>query len=135
VPGSAIGEIGTLSVLGSPGTATRSTCLATSSSCPTANGTAAPRPFGELFWPHGPWFPDSGSAKNSTIRAIGKVPTRDAVDTDGLDIGEDDLSLLLRVDAPTWRREAALISEHLPTFGSRLPRTLRDQHDLLRRLG
>ena len=67
---------------------------------------------------------------------IGKIPARGALDTDGLDIDEDDLTLLLSVDAKTWKREATLIGEHLRTFGGHLPSAFWDQyHDLLRRLG
>ena len=59
-----------------------------------------------------------------------------ALDTDGLDIDQDDLTLLLSVDTETWKREATLIAEHLRTFGSHLPSPLWDQYnDLLRRLG
>jgi phosphoenolpyruvate carboxykinase (GTP) len=59
-----------------------------------------------------------------------------ALDTDGLDIDEDDLNLLLSADTQTWKREATLICEHLRTFGGHLPSTFWDQyHDLLRRPG
>jgi len=77
----------------------------------------------------------SGEAQ-AAVSPIGKIPTRGALDTDGLDIDEDDLDLLLSVDTQTWQREATLIAEHLRTFGGQLPGTLWDQyHDLLRRLG
>ncbi len=77
----------------------------------------------------------SGDAQ-AAVSPIGKIPTRDALDTDGLDIDEDDLNLLLSVDTQTWKREATLICEHLRTFGGQLPGTFWDQcHDLLRRLG
>ena len=77
----------------------------------------------------------SGDAQ-AAASPIGKIPTRDALDTDGLDIDEDDLNLLLSVDTQTWKREATLICEHLRTFGGQLPGTFWDQyHDLLRRLG
>ncbi len=67
---------------------------------------------------------------------IGRVPTRDALDTDGLDIAEDDLNLLLSVNTGTWKAEATLIFEHLRAFGDHLPSTFWDQYnDLLRRLG
>ena len=67
---------------------------------------------------------------------IGRVPTRDALDTEGLDIDEDDLNLLLSVNTETWKEEATLISEHLRAFGGHLPSTFWDQYnDLLRRLG
>ena len=77
----------------------------------------------------------SGDAQ-AAVTPIGRIPTRDALDTDGLDIGEDDLNLLLSVDAETWKAEAALIFEHLRTFGDHLPDSLWDQYtDLLDRLG
>ena len=77
----------------------------------------------------------SGDAQ-ATASPIGKIPARDALDTGGLDIDQDDLNLLLSVDTETWKREATLIAEHLSTFGGHLPGTFWDQHDdLLRRLG
>src|SRR5271165_5540039 len=77
----------------------------------------------------------SGDAQ-AAANPIGKIPTPDALDTDGLDIDQDDLNLLLSVDTQTWKREATLICEHLRTFGGHLPSTFWDQyHDLLRRLG
>ncbi len=72
----------------------------------------------------------------AAVTPIGRVPAPGALDTGGLDIDEDDLNLLLSVDTGTWKREAALIAEHLSTFGSHLPAPLWDQYtDLLRRLG
>ena len=77
----------------------------------------------------------SGDAQ-AAVTPIGRIPTPDALDTDGLDIGADDLNLLLSVDAETWKAEAALIFEHLRTFGDHLPEPLWDQYtDLLDRLG
>ncbi len=40
---------------------------------------------------------------------IGVVPTKEALDTDGLALAEKDLDFLLKVDAEVWREEAALI--------------------------
>ena len=77
----------------------------------------------------------SGDAK-AVDTPIGRIPAPDALDIDGLDIDEDDLGVLLSVDATTWKREAAVIFEHLRTFGDHLPSPLWDQYtDLLRRLG
>ena len=47
---------------------------------------------------------------------IGRIPARDPLGTDGLDIDQDDLNLLLSVDTETWKQEATPISEHLRTF-------------------
>jgi phosphoenolpyruvate carboxykinase (GTP) len=68
--------------------------------------------------------------------AIGTLPTTEALDTDGLDISEADLELLLTVDNEAWRREADLIPEHFERFGDHLPKELWAQYDALRaRLG
>jgi phosphoenolpyruvate carboxykinase (GTP) len=77
----------------------------------------------------------SGDAK-AVETPIGRIPAPGALDTDGLGIDEDDLGVLLSVDTTTWKREAALIFEHLRTFGDHLPDPLWDQYTgLLRRLG
>ncbi len=46
-------------------------------------------------------------------------------------VSQADLELLLSVDTGTWQQEAALIAEHLATFGRRLPEQLWEQHDAL----
>ncbi|MET7290007.1 phosphoenolpyruvate carboxykinase (GTP) [Streptomyces sp. NPDC005573] len=67
---------------------------------------------------------------------IGVLPTRAALDTDGLELSESDLDFLLKVDTEVWREEAALIPEHLNTFGDHTPKELWDQYRaLVRRLG
>ena len=48
---------------------------------------------------------------------IGNLPAPGALDTRGLAVSEGDLRLLLSVDPGTWQDEAALIGEHLATFG------------------
>ena len=77
-----------------------------------------------------------GVAAPAAVSPIGRIPAPGALDTDGLDIDEDDLGLLLSAETTTWKPEAALIFEHLRTFGDHLPGPLWDQYsDLLRRLG
>ena len=58
---------------------------------------------------------------------IGRVPTADAIDTDGLDIEPEALAKLLEVDAEAWRSELPQIEEHYAGIGDRLPDELRDQ--------
>jgi phosphoenolpyruvate carboxykinase (GTP) len=66
---------------------------------------------------------------------IGRQPAEGALDTSGLLVTERDLEVLMAVDPGTWRGEAALIGEHLATFGRYLPDQLRDEHAaLLQRL-
>nr|WP_062338960.1 phosphoenolpyruvate carboxykinase (GTP) [Herbidospora sakaeratensis] len=65
---------------------------------------------------------------------IGRLPVK--IDTEGLDIAEDDMELLLTVDRDVWRREAALIPAHFETFGDHLPEGLWEEYrTLVDRLG
>jgi len=67
---------------------------------------------------------------------IGFLPTKDAINRDGLDVSEADMEILLSVDADDWRREVPLIREHFAQFGDRLPAPLHSAvDDLERRLG
>ncbi|MCF3182671.1 phosphoenolpyruvate carboxykinase (GTP) [Streptomyces polychromogenes] len=68
--------------------------------------------------------------------AIGVLPTKAALDLDGLDISDEDLDFLLTVDKDVWREEAALVPEHLNTYGDHTPKELWEQyHALVERLG
>jgi phosphoenolpyruvate carboxykinase (GTP) len=58
---------------------------------------------------------------------IGLVPTRNAIDVEGLDVSEEDMAKLLRVDPEEWKRELPSIQQHFARFGERLPRQLREQ--------
>ncbi|MFJ8024874.1 phosphoenolpyruvate carboxykinase (GTP) [Streptomyces sp. NPDC096311] len=67
---------------------------------------------------------------------IGILPAKGALDTKGLDLTEADLDFLLTVDKDVWREEAALVPEHLNTFGEHTPKELWDEYRaLVRRLG
>jgi phosphoenolpyruvate carboxykinase (GTP) len=72
-----------------------------------------------------------GGTAEATETPIGRVPSKDALDTDGLDLSDADLDLLLTVDAAAWREEAGLIPEHYERFGDRLPAELWAQHRAL----
>ena len=63
--------------------------------------------------------------------AIGLVPTVDAIDTDGLDLSDEDMDELLRVDADGWRQEVALIRDHFAFIGDRLPAEMTDELSVL----
>jgi phosphoenolpyruvate carboxykinase (GTP) len=62
---------------------------------------------------------------------IGRVPTKDGLNTGGLTIAGEDLSALLRVDRDEWLAEVAPIREFYAQFGERLPRALVAQLDAL----
>ncbi|MGW2107928.1 phosphoenolpyruvate carboxykinase (GTP) [Streptomyces sp. NPDC001948] len=67
---------------------------------------------------------------------IGILPAKGSLDTDGLDLSESDLDFLLNVDKEVWREEAALVPEHLNTFGDHTPKELWDEYRaLVERLG
>ena len=67
---------------------------------------------------------------------IGFIPTKDALNLEGLDVTEADLDELLKVDNADWKAEVPLIREHFATFGDRLPQSLHDAvDDLEARLG
>jgi phosphoenolpyruvate carboxykinase (GTP) len=56
--------------------------------------------------------------------AIGRLPTPDALDTDGLEISDEDLETLLAVDEQGWRDAIPQIREHYAQFGADLPASL-----------
>jgi phosphoenolpyruvate carboxykinase (GTP) len=62
---------------------------------------------------------------------IGRVPTEDGLDTDGLDIAAADLAALLTVDVEGWRGEIEPIREFYAQFGAKLPAELSAQLDAL----
>ncbi|MFE1801518.1 MULTISPECIES: phosphoenolpyruvate carboxykinase (GTP) [unclassified Streptomyces] len=67
---------------------------------------------------------------------IGVLPAKGALDTAGLELSESDLDFLLTVDKEVWREEAALVPEHLNTFGEHTPVELWDEYRaLVKRLG
>ncbi|WP_043679775.1 phosphoenolpyruvate carboxykinase (GTP) [Streptomyces xylophagus] len=67
---------------------------------------------------------------------IGVLPAKGALDTKGLDLSESDLDFLLTVDKDVWREEAALVPDHLNTFGDHTPKELWDEYRaLVERLG
>jgi phosphoenolpyruvate carboxykinase (GTP) len=81
------------------------------------------------------WIVDrlNGEAK-AVPTPIGLLP--DQLDTEGLDLSEDDLRTLLTVDREVWREEAALVPAHFDTFGPHLPKELWEEYEaLLDRLG
>ena len=60
---------------------------------------------------------------------IGRVPTADGLDTDGLAIGDDAVAELLKVDPGEWLGEIEPIREFYAQFGEKLPDELRAQLD------
>ncbi len=68
--------------------------------------------------------------------AIGRLPQMGDLDIGGLALTQEQLDLLLTVDAEVWREEAALIPAAYERFGDRLPNELWAQYEaLVDRLG
>jgi phosphoenolpyruvate carboxykinase (GTP) len=66
---------------------------------------------------------------------IGRLPTAEALDTEGLKLSEDQIHLLLSVDRSVWKEEASLIPGYYERFADRLPKALWAEHEaLLQRL-
>ncbi len=67
---------------------------------------------------------------------IGRVPTADGLDTDGLDLSAEDLEICMRVDTDEWKAELPQIQEWFEKFGETLPAMLWTELDALKaRLG
>jgi len=58
---------------------------------------------------------------------IGRVPAADAIDRSGLDLSDEAMAAILRVDAEAWRAEVPQIEGHFEFIGERLPSQLRDE--------
>jgi phosphoenolpyruvate carboxykinase (GTP) len=63
---------------------------------------------------------------------VGRVPIREELDLDGVDVPEADLDELFEIDRSTWSAEADAIEEYFGIFGAKLPEALSHQLGLLR---
>jgi phosphoenolpyruvate carboxykinase (GTP) len=63
--------------------------------------------------------------------AIGNVPTPNSLLLDGLDISQQALDELLRVEPTAWVEESQAIGKFFDKFGDRLPAVLRTEHQAL----
>lgn len=73
-----------------------------------------------------------GKAK-AVSTPIGNLPTPDALDLTGLDIPSADLQELLAVDIEGWKNEVEDIAASYKKFNNRVPATLFEQLDILRK--
>jgi phosphoenolpyruvate carboxykinase (GTP) len=62
---------------------------------------------------------------------IGYVPAPGAIDLSGLDVSNQDMEELLRVDVNAWLQEVESIKKHYSQFGDRLPQGLRAELNAL----
>jgi phosphoenolpyruvate carboxykinase (GTP) len=64
---------------------------------------------------------------------IGAVPSHDAIDRKGIDLSDEALDELLRVDFAEWIEAVQGQQEFFTTFGDRLPAGIQEEHDDLAR--
>jgi phosphoenolpyruvate carboxykinase (GTP) len=62
---------------------------------------------------------------------IGYLPAPGAIDLSGLDVSDQDMAELLRVDVNAWLLEVESIKKHYSQFGDRLPQGLKDELNAL----
>jgi phosphoenolpyruvate carboxykinase (GTP) len=67
----------------------------------------------------------------ATDTAIGYTPTKKSLDLRGLDLSDHALAQLLRVDPADWTEATQSQEEFFATFGERLPRGIREEHEAL----
>jgi phosphoenolpyruvate carboxykinase (GTP) len=76
-------------------------------------------------------FDRAGGDGEAVETPIGFVPAAGAIDTDGLDVSDQDMEKLLAVDIEGWRGEVPGIREHYAQFGNKLPAKLNAEVDRL----
>ncbi len=64
---------------------------------------------------------------------VGRLPAPGAIDTEGLDVSQDDMAALLEVDPEEVKAELPSIREHFARFSDRLPDEMRAQLEALER--
>jgi phosphoenolpyruvate carboxykinase (GTP) len=100
-------------------------------------------PAGKFLWPgYGEnsrvlkWVFERVCGEGKAIETpIGYLPASGSLDLTGLDIPEESVQQLLRIDNKEWQAEADSIEQHFATFGDRLPAGLcQELADLRNRL-
>jgi phosphoenolpyruvate carboxykinase (GTP) len=76
------------------------------------------------------WIVERLNGEAEAVRTpIGLLPA--GLDTEGLDVSDEDLRTLLSVDKEIWKEEASLIPAFFETFGDRFPKELWDEYNAL----
>ena len=74
------------------------------------------------------WIVERVTGKVEAVETpIGYLPATGAIDTDGVDVTEEQMAELLNVDVEEWLNEIGSISEHYARFGERLPAVLSEE--------
>ncbi|MDI6791940.1 MAG: phosphoenolpyruvate carboxykinase (GTP) [bacterium] len=79
-------------------------------------------------------FPRKVEGKAGAVETpIGLLPRKEDLDLTGLDIDNDDVEELLRIDTKAWQAELPDIEKHFDQFGRHLPQRLKVQLENLRK--
>ncbi len=74
------------------------------------------------------WIFERVSGEGEAVKTpIGYLPTLNAIDTNGLNISEDNMKKLLSVNKDEWLDEVASIKEYYKKYGDKLPKELERQ--------
>lgn len=78
------------------------------------------------------WIVERISGEGKSVQTpIGYMPSIDAIDREGLNVSNEDMAQLLKVDKAEWLKEVESIKEYYAKFGSRLPKELAAQLEAL----
>ena len=78
------------------------------------------------------WICERVSGEGKAVKTpIGYMPTFEAIDTKGLDVNEDDMKELLKVNKDEWLNEVTSIKEHYKNYGEKMPKELWAQLEAL----
>ncbi len=91
---------------------------------------------GKFLWPgYGEnlrvlaWVIDRVAGKGESVETpIGITPTRTALNRSGIDLSDQAVDQLLKVDVPEWAEALAGQEEFFAKFGDRLPKGIREEH-------
>jgi phosphoenolpyruvate carboxykinase (GTP) len=72
-------------------------------------------------------FERVGGRGDAVETPIGYLPTKDAINLEGLSVNAKDMEELLAVNNDEWRAEVPSIREHYDSFAGRVPQRLHDQ--------
>lgn len=94
---------------------------------------------GKFLWPgYGEnmrvlkWITDRSKKRVDAIKTpIGYLPTKESLNLQGLDIKEETVNELLRVDRNGWLEELNGIKSYFESFGDRFPKRLWQEYDAL----
>ena len=59
---------------------------------------------------------------------IGYLPRAEDIDTNGIDVDSDTMNELLAIDSEGWKQEVSEVGEYFDSYGSRIPESLRAEH-------